>query len=202
MLFLFAPAQIQDQSFTQPEFIPGEIFVKFQRYISTAGLLSSTRIMDGLCPLSILPRIQLIRLQVKPGKERAIIEDLLARGDVEHAEPNYIIHALEAPPGDPWYSTQWALPKIKVSGAWAASAKGSGVIIAVIDTSVDLDHPDLSCPSKIVGGWAPYNNDAVPDDDKGHGSHVAGIAAACANNGQGGSGVVQGARLIPDSDRR
>ncbi|MCK6623657.1 MAG: hypothetical protein DPW09_30920 [Anaerolineae bacterium] len=76
-LFLFALAQIQDQSFTQPEFISDEIIVKFQRYISTAGLLSSTRIMDGVRPLSILPRIQLIRLQVESGKERAIIEDLL-----------------------------------------------------------------------------------------------------------------------------
>jgi hypothetical protein len=106
--FLFAPAQIQDQS-SQPEFIPGEIVVKFRRYISMAGLLSFIRILDGVRPLSILPRIQLIRLQVEPGKERAIIEDLLARGDVEHAEPNYIIHALETPPNDPWYSAQWAL---------------------------------------------------------------------------------------------
>lgn len=149
-LFLFAPAQIQDQS-SQPEFIPSEIVVKFQRYISMAGLLSSMWIMDGVRPLSILSRIQHIRLEVEPGKERAIIEDLLARRDVEHAELNYIVQALEAPPNDPWYSAQWTLPKIRVSGAWAASANGRGVIIAVIDTGVDLDHPDLSCLSKMSG---------------------------------------------------
>ncbi|MCQ3977861.1 MAG: hypothetical protein DPW09_30915 [Anaerolineae bacterium] len=113
-----------------------------------------------------------------------------------------MVHALEAPLNDSWYSAQWTLPKINVSGAWAASANGKGVIIAVIDIGIDLDHSDLSCPSKIVGGWDFYNNDVVPNDDKGRGSHVAGIAAACANNGQGGSGVVQGARLMPDSDRR
>lgn len=69
------------------------------------------------------------------------------------------------------------------------------MIIAVIDSGVDLDHPDLQ--NKVVAGWDFVNNDAYPDDDHSHGTHVAGIAAAATNNALGVAGVSWDARIMP-----
>jgi subtilisin family serine protease len=64
-----------------------------------------------------------------------------------------------------------------------------------VDTGVDLTHPDLV--NKIVPGYDMHNNDADPSDDEGHGTHVASIAAASSNNGQGIAGMSWGARIMP-----
>jgi subtilisin family serine protease len=69
------------------------------------------------------------------------------------------------------------------------------VTIAIIDTGVDLDHPDLA--ANIISGWDFVSSDNNPDDDHGHGTHVAGIAAAVGNNGLGIAGVSWGANIMP-----
>lgn len=71
----------------------------------------------------------------------------------------------------------------------------SKVTIAVIDTGVDLDHPDLR--DNLVAGYDFVNRDADPNDDNGHGTHVAGIAAAIPFNNQGIVGVAGGAKIMP-----
>jgi subtilisin family serine protease len=65
----------------------------------------------------------------------------------------------------------------------------------VVDTGVDLAHPDLA--GKIVSGFDFVNSDAIPQDDNGHGTHVAGIAAATGNNGVGVAGTSWGAQIMP-----
>src|SRR5687767_10700369 len=101
---------------------------------------------------------------------------------------------------------QWALRQIEVQEAWA-STRGGGIVIAVIDSGVDLDHPDLQknllpgatfpCTTKRMpcdGRWIASDDPlAVPE----HGTHVAGIAAAVANNGIGIAGVAPAARILP-----
>ena len=98
--------------------------------------------------------------------------------------------------GDPFRSRQWALTKIRADQAWAAS-KGAGVTIAVVDTGIALDHPDLKSkivrPVSCIGGTCT----AGGNDDNGHGTHVAGIAAAITGNGIGIAGVAPSARLMP-----
>lgn len=100
-------------------------------------------------------------------------------------------------PNDPAYygSDQWGLDKIQAPKAWGITSGSSQVIIAVIDTGVDLDHPDLQ--AKIVAGWDFVNNDDQADDDNSHGTHVAGIAAAATNNNLGIAGVSWDARIMP-----
>lgn len=109
--------------------------------------------------------------------------------------------ALPAPgEADPLEGSQWALTKIGAPAAWQGST-GAGVTIAIIDTGVDLDHEDLagkidthiSCvgadddPSRCTGSGG---------DDGGHGTHVAGIAAAATRNGKGVAGVAPDARIV------
>lgn len=99
-------------------------------------------------------------------------------------------------PNDPRYASyQWNLPQIRAPYAWAISTGSADVIIAVVDTGVDLDHPDLA--AKVVTGYDFVNADNDPNDDEGHGTHVAGIAAARTNNSQGVAGVSWGAKIMP-----
>ncbi|NJP35085.1 S8 family serine peptidase [Micromonospora thermarum] len=108
---------------------------------------------------------------------------------------------------DPLYDKQWGLQQIHAEQAWRTST-GAGVVIAVVDTGVDLGHPDLR--SKLVPGAtfidcgpAPCGNgdwrgpNGVPDASDEHGTHVAGIAAAATGNGAGVAGAAPDAKIMP-----
>jgi serine protease len=103
------------------------------------------------------------------------------------------------PVNDPLFARQWALDQINAPEAWARGARGAGTTIAVVDTGVDLQHPDLS--SKLVSGtdFVAGKTDCPrgPQDENGHGTHVAGIAAAVTNNGIGVAGVAPDAKIMP-----
>jgi serine protease len=99
---------------------------------------------------------------------------------------------------DPARSQQWALTRIHADQAWT-KVKGAGITIAVVDTGIDLDHPELK--SKIVAHYDCTSGSCVGgasagNDDNGHGSHVAGIAAAVTGNGIGIAGVAPSAKLM------
>jgi serine protease len=96
---------------------------------------------------------------------------------------------------DPARTQQWALTQIKADQAWSVSS-GAGVTIAVVDTGIDLTHPDLK--SKIVSHYDCTGGKCRTggSDDNGHGTHVAGIAAAATGNGVGIAGVAPAAKLM------
>ena len=121
--------------------------------------------------------------------------DVSADLPTDIAEPLGYVYA-SAIPTDPEYYRQWGLPAIGAPAAWDRTWGGSSVVIAVIDSGVDLSHPDLV--GRIVpGGWDYVEDDAVPQDGLGHGTHVAGIVAATANNGVLGSGTAPGCGILP-----
>jgi subtilisin family serine protease len=96
--------------------------------------------------------------------------------------------------GDPKRSLQWGLTRVRADQAWSAS-KGAGVTIAIVDTGIDLTHPDLK--GKIVSHYTCIDTCTTGgDDNNGHGSHVAGIAAASTSNGIGIAGVAPAAKLM------
>jgi len=98
-------------------------------------------------------------------------------------------------PNDPRYSEQWYLPSISAPAAWDVTVGSNQVTIAIIDTGVDYTHADLA--SKCVAGYNFVGHNNNPMDDHGHGTHVAGIAAAIGNNGTGVAGVDWSARIMP-----
>ncbi|MEH7095211.1 S8 family peptidase [Neobacillus vireti] len=113
---------------------------------------------------------------------------------VEYAEPHYIFIPNEV--NDTYYqSYQWNLPAIGTERGWNLSRGSKKVKIAVVDTGVDLDHPDLA--RRLTTGYNAIDNSSKPDDDNGHGSHVAGIIAADTNNGVGMAGITWYNPIIP-----
>jgi subtilisin family serine protease len=102
---------------------------------------------------------------------------------------------------DPYRSSQWGLERIAAPAAWA-TARGEGQVVAIVDSGVDLEHPDLvdrllrDADGRVVG--RDYvDDDDVPEDRNGHGTMVAGIAAAAADNDEGIAGVAPAARILP-----
>lgn len=114
---------------------------------------------------------------------------------VRFAEPVGLVTA-SVTPTDPFYGAQWALPAVGAPAAWDYTWGSSDVTVAVIDTGVDLDHPDL-VNRVLGGGWDFVDDDAIPDDVDGHGTGVAGIIAAQQDNGAFGAGIAPGVRVLP-----
>jgi subtilisin family serine protease len=131
---------------------------------------------------------------------------------VRYVEPNYEITAA-ATPNDPYFTPyQWGLRAVEAAGvraeaAWNTTAGSRSVVVGVLDTGADLDHPDLAANLWSNGdavngcgfgthGYDSYESDCVPEDDDGHGSHVSGIVGAVGNNGVGISGIAQQVSLM------
>ncbi|HWP80767.1 MAG TPA: S8 family serine peptidase [Candidatus Acidoferrum sp.] len=133
--------------------------------------------------------------------------ELLENDRILAVEPNYIAHAAspeDIGEYDPYSHAQGWLDAIGAPAAWeelsgSEALPGEGVTVAVVDTGVDLSHPDLESNLWSDGGgdhgYDFVNDDARPEDENGHGTHVAGIIAAAKNDG-GVVGVAYGAQIM------
>lgn len=179
-------------------FASGELLVKFAPGLAASQVQQALR-SERLTVLGTNERLGVLRLAVPPGQEIERAAALAARPDVLYAEPNYLVQA-SVLPDDPKFGNQWYLTQIRAPEAWDAGVGDSGQIIAVLDTGVDLDHPDLQ--AKLVPGYDFVNDDDDPDDDQmcngiSHGTHVAGIAAAATDNQTGVAGLAWATRVMP-----
>lgn len=152
------------------------------------------------------------------------VQALEAVGEVEYAEPNYLVHALATPDegdnlNDPMYSQQYGIGAIRLDELWKQPLLSDAPsVIAILDTGVDLLHPDLkdniwTNPGENTGvegydddnngyaddlhGYDFVNQSGVLADYNGHGTHCAGIAAATGKNGLGIIGANPAARIMP-----
>jgi subtilisin family serine protease len=113
------------------------------------------------------------------------------------------VRQAEGMPSDPSYADQWALPQIGWDSVFGAIAPTGSSVIAVLDTGIDASQPDLS--GLVLPGYSVFEGSDPLKDPNGHGTRVAGIAAARTDNGEGVSGVAYaGVELLPvqvlDSD--
>jgi subtilisin family serine protease len=124
-----------------------------------------------------------------------VAAELTAEPDVEAVEPNRVRSA-SLVPNDANYASQHPyLTTIGVPTAWDVANTGAATVVAVLDTGVDRDHPDLA--PNLVAGHDIVNADADPSDDNGHGTEVAGVVGAATGNGAGIAGVAWNARIMP-----
>ena len=178
---------------------------------------------------------KLYRVTLRAGKAQGLhqaIERLQAMDEVEFAEPNYLVYTLAIPydtviptqdsatyVSEPLYSQQWGPAAINLPSLWNKPKTSSKrPVIAIIDSGVDIEHPDLAAniwtnsieANGIAGidddgngfiddvhGWDFINQTGVLNDFNGHGTHCAGIAAAVGNNGIGISGANPDAYIMP-----
>lgn len=198
------------------KYVPGEVLVKFKAGTAASKIhvlhnaLGATKIKE-IKHIGI----QHIRLPHNMNVEEAV-RYYRADPDVEYTEPNYIIKRAATKPNDTYFDDLWGINNTGQTGgttdadidapeAWDIT-KGSGnIIIAVIDSGVAYNHPDLSLniwtnTGEIAGnskdddgngyvddiyGWDFIDNDGYPEDYDSHGTHVAGTIAAKGNNGAG-----------------
>ena len=125
--------------------------------------------------------------------EIAVMNALAKNPHVKFAELDLAVRP-ELIPNDTYYSSAWHLPKINGPVAWDAST-GTGITVAILDTGVDGTHPDLI--GSLVPGWNTYDNNSNSSDVYGHGTKVAGAAAAAGANAAGVAGVAWRAKIMP-----
>jgi thermitase len=194
-------------------YVQDRVLVKFRPSISAMSV-RPTLAAYGSVQIASIPAIGVVKARVPA---RASVEEFLSalrrNPDVEYAEPDYRT-SIQATPNDEYFWRQYALanngdnngppgspqPKaqadIKATTAWESTKGSADVIIGILDTGVDLNHPDIK--NKLVSaGHDFFNNDDSADDDNWHGTHVAGIAAAETDNSQGIAGVAWNCRVLP-----
>ncbi len=116
------------------------------------------------------------------------LQELSDNEEIEYVEPNFVIEAEDIPNDWPYLESEWDdTDIIEAWGAIDVSGPGTQVVIAVVDSGVDLDHPELA--GRLIAGYDFANNDTVPEDDTGHGTKVCGILGAIGNNNVGIAGV-------------
>jgi subtilisin family serine protease len=98
-------------------------------------------------------------------------------------------------PNDPRIGDQWHMRRIGAPAAWDLTFGSYSLIVAVIDSGVDLGHPEFA--GRLRPGYDYVNQDDAPNDDYGHGTHVTGLIAAAANNGAGVAGLAANVNILP-----
>lgn len=169
---------------------------------------------DSIMAQTDLSRIY--RLHLPSGSDVTAAIAVLARNpDVVYAEPDYVAQRIDTP-NDPQYGSQWGLTNIGAPTAWDVTTGNVTTTIAIVDSGLDTTHEDLTGklwvnPGEIpnngidddgngliddVNGWnfIAGNNDLI--DENGHGTEVAGVAAAASNNGKGIAGVCWTCRVM------
>jgi subtilisin family serine protease len=213
----FASQKIQN---FDEEFIPGELIVKFAPHFDKSAVEKFVKDNDGVVlkqfRSSGAMHVALNTIQ-SIAATKAAAEKFAQSADVEYVEANNVIR-LENTPDDPQLGSLWGMEKISAEAAWEVSTGSRDVVVAVIDTGVDYNHPDLRDnywynPGETgtdedgrdkstngidddgngyvddFRGWDFANNDNNPMDDHDHGTHCAGTIGATGNNGTGVAGV-------------
>lgn len=163
---------------------PDQILVKFKPGVLPAQA-AAVHARRGGQVIHVIPGIEVHVVRIPQGRVPEMVRAYLLEELVEFAEPDYVAVAYLVP-NDPGYAYQWALPKIQAPQAWDLTTGSSAIRIAILDTGIDQDHEDLR--AKIVAN-RNFTTSPTVDDRQGHGTHVAGIAAAVTNNARGVAGV-------------
>lgn len=171
---------------------PGTLVVRQRAGLSSHAFAHALE-RAGARRVRSLTRLGAAVISVPEGDLPSVERELRLSGLFKAVERDYLVEAA-ADPNDTYYAAQWALPKIAAPLSWTLST-GTGVVVAVVDSGAQLDHPDLA--GRLLPGRDFINDDSDPSDDNGHGTRMTGIIVARKNNGQGLAGVAPDAMVLP-----
>ena len=226
---------------TGSEYLAGVVLIKLKAFVgtlgkSTIGVASLDALMEPYGvrqvrrmfpyhqPSQTRERVDLSHFVIveysSPVDPSSLADELGTQPVVDYAEPKYVSY-IEGIPNDPFYGNQWHLPVIKAAEAWDISEGSPDIVIGIVDSGTDWNHPDLNAdiwrnPGEIPGNGVDDDNNGYVDDVVGwdfagadfknpdndpspgnpHGTHVAGIASAVTDNAVGVSGVGFRCRLM------
>lgn len=215
LLMLSISAQAADAA-PGPEAVPGELIVGFKSGTNSAQARSIVGGRDGAKVDRKLPGGDMV-VNVDGASTADVAASLRRNSRVAYAEPNYIVRSTMTT-NDPFIldGSFWGTTRVRAPMAWPVN-RGSGAIVAVVDSGVTISNPDLfgniwKNGSEVEGNGVDddangfvddvygadwVGHDGNPNDEAGHGTHVAGTIAAIADNGVGGAGVAPGAQVMP-----
>jgi thermitase len=197
----------------EQRYAPDQILVKFKPGITSYDIRTTVNAYQ----VRKIKKIPVLDIYVLKIPEYMNVEEMLhvlsINPDVEYATPNYRTYITAVIPNDNLFNWQYALynqgqeiglpgpsgkssADIKAPAAWEETEGDEGVVVAVIDTGIDFDHPDLE--GKIASnGYDFVNQDNEPIDDNGHGTYVSGLIGAKTNNREGIAGVNWYSLVLP-----
>ncbi|MEO7493924.1 MAG: S8 family serine peptidase, partial [Massilia sp.] len=174
------------------DFARGRILIEARPGLSDAALDQLLKVHGG--KRRKLGQSNLHVVELPAGASEAAVAQLLSRNpQLKFAELDRRVKTTMAV-NDPYIGSAWHLAKTGAVNAWDVS-EGAGVTIAILDSGVDTSHPDLV--GNLVPGYNVYDGNTNVSDVCGHGTAVAGVAAASTNNGVGVAGVAGKAKIMP-----
>ena len=198
------------------EYEPGELIVKY-RSGGEGRRRGEFHRRHGSHKMKEFPSYTMERVKVRAGTPVAdAIREFENDPEVEYAEPNYQVHALGVP-SDPSFTQLWGMEKINAPAAWDTNTGSAEVVVAIIDSGIDVDHSDLKGNLWVntlelngrpgvdddgngivddIHGYNAITGGSDLTDDVGHGTHVSGTIGAVGNNGVGVAGVNWNVRIM------
>jgi subtilisin family serine protease len=219
LFFLFTLAAFS-KGIPRQDYVEGEVLVRFRDRVEKVQEHRAVSSQD-LSVIKDFPSSKnLYLMRTTAGRDvRQTIKEIEKDADVLYAQPNYIYRLCDNIPNDTYLYLQWALPKISAPAAWDITTGDTSIVIAVIDSGVKYDHPDLAdnmwvnqteytgmenvdddgngIVDDIHGArWTGSIRNGDPMDYYGHGTHCAGIIGAQGNNVTGVCGVNWDVRIM------
>ncbi|MBH9965276.1 S8 family peptidase [Rossellomorea oryzaecorticis] len=182
-----------NKSLDKSEYVKGEVIVKFKDSASKSAKGNVLKSMKA-SEVEDKDAVESPFKVLKVGNVEAVVKALNNNPNVEYAEPNYKLSATWTPNDTYYQGYQYGPQNTYTNYAWDYTRGSSGQEIAVLDTGVDYNHPDLD--GKTIRGYDFVDNDYYPMDLNGHGTHVAGTAAAETNNGTGVAGMSPNTKIL------
>lgn len=193
LVSVFAINQEYVDTSSRPAWVPDEIIIKYTPSVSVI----QKRIIEN--KYGLLKKGENNKngnfVVLKHKEPAAILERLKKEPGVAYAEQNGYVYMAMPNTNDQYCFYQWNMVKINMPAAWEIS-KGTGAIVAVIDTGIKQSLADFA-DTHFMAGYDFVNLDNNPVDDHGHGSHVCGTIAQSTNNNVGVAGIAYGCTIMP-----
>jgi subtilisin family serine protease len=188
------PGSAPRRSSTTARYVPNLLLVTFRSRVTQpqiAGLLARA----GVRQVRSIPGIDVRVVSVPPSRRAGALRLLRSSRWVETAQRDPVAETFDLIPNDTYWPDQWGLRAAGLPQTWNISRAGGSIVVAVVDTGVDPNQPDLA--GALLPGIDLVNGGTNAADDQGHGTAVAGVIAARTNNHAGQAGVCWACAVLP-----